>query len=446
MRPLRDWFGFGARRERTPWPAPVAEAPITTAVQAPGSKSATNRALVLAALASGPSLISGALESRDTALMRQGLTALGTDIAVESHPRYDALDRLRITPPADFTPGRDIDCGLAGTVMRFLPPIAALAPGATRFHGDRQAEARPLITLLQALIDLGAHVDHPTGLPFVITSSGTLAGGEIVVDSSASSQFLSGLLMIGARCERGLTIRHIGNPVPSRPHVDMTLTMLQDRAVDAAETERDVWRVEPGPIAPLDEMIEPDLTNLATFMAAVGITGGRASFAWPSATTQAGEQILATLQAFGITCDFHPGASTESNVEVSASALVGADVDLREVSELTCTAAALAAVATGPSRIRGVGHIRGHETDRLQALESELRALGAEVTQTDDGLIIEPAPLTGRTFRTYADHRMAHAGALIGLVVPGIVLDDVACTTKTLPDFPGMWRQMLATP
>ncbi len=445
MRHLKEWLGFAARRVRVPWQAPVAAGPITKAIQAPGSKSATNRALVLASLAAQTSRISGALESRDTSLMRQGLADLGVGFTVEPHPKYDALDRLRVNPPPAFSPGQDIDCGLSGTVMRFLPPVAALAAGSTRFHGDKQAEARPLDVLLLALQHLGAAIDHTTGLPFVLTSSGTLLGGEITIDSSASSQFLSGLLMIGARCDRGLTIRHVGNPVPSRPHVDMTLTMLQDRDVDAAETEPDVWRVEPGPIRPLDEIIEPDLTNLATFMAAVGVTGGRAAFAWPSATTQAGEQILATLQAFGITCTYHPGGdSTQSTVEVAGSGLTGADVDLREVSELTCVAAALAALATGPSRIRGVAHIRGHETDRLEALETELSGLGAAVQQTDDGLVIKPAPLTGRTFRTYADHRMAHAGALIGLVVPGMVLDDVACTTKTLPDFPGMWQQMLA--
>lgn len=441
---MRELLRPGGQRHRIPWHAPVAPGPITTAVQAPGSKSATNRALVLAALATGPSRISGALESRDTSLMRAGLEGLGTEFTVEPHPRYDALDRLRVAPPPQFVAGSDIDCGLSGTVMRFLPPVAALAAGATRFHGDRQAEARPLGVLLQALIDLGGKVDHPTGLPFTIVSTGALEGGEVTVDSSSSSQFLSGLLMIGARCRRGLTIRHIGNPVPSRPHVDMTLTMLQDRNVDATESERDVWHVAPGTIRPLDETIEPDLTNQATFMAAVGVTGGRATFEWPSASTQAGEQILATLRAFGLTCTFHPGGSTESRVEVSASGLVGADVDLRDVSELTCTAAALAALATGPSRIRGVAHIRGHETDRLAALATELGALGAGVAQSDDGLIIEPAPLSGRAFRTYADHRMAHAGALIGLVVPGIVLDDVGCTTKTLPDFPGMWHRMLA--
>lgn len=423
----------------------MAPAPITRAVRTPGSKSATNRALVLASLADAPSFIGGALASRDTTLMLDALRGLGVETVVDPHPKFDTLDRLRISPPAEMTPGATIDCGLAGTVMRFVPPLACLAPGVTRFHGDRAAEGRPLEPLLKALVQLGATLDTTTGLPFSVSSKGRLSGGDITLDSSASSQFVSGLLMIGARCDTGLTLRHIGPPVPSRPHLNMTLTMLQDRGVDAAETQPDVWRVEPGPVSPLDEFIEPDLTNLATFMAAVGITGGHAVFPWPDATTQAGEQILAVLRSFGVTATYRHGASgTESTVEVHSDQIVGTDIDLHEVSEMTCTAAALAAVAAGPSRIRGVAHIRGHETDRIAALDGALTALGCAVTQADDGLMIEPGPLTGTVFHTHADHRLAHAAALIGLVTPGVILDDVSCTTKTLPDFVGMWEGMLA--
>ncbi|WP_245581215.1 3-phosphoshikimate 1-carboxyvinyltransferase [Propionicicella superfundia] len=443
---LLDWL---SRRTgpvgAVPWTAPTASAPITRAVRTPGSKSATNRALVLAALADGPSLIGGALDSRDTSLMLDGLRTLGVETDVERHPRYDTLDRLRITPPPAFTGGGDVDCGLAGTVMRFVPPVAGLAAGTTRFHGDRAAESRPLEPLLRALGSLGVRIDPTLGLPFSLTSDGTLHGGQVEIDSSASSQFVSGLLMIGARCESGLTIRHVGAPVPSRPHLSMTLTMLQDRGVDAAETQPDVWRVEPGAVGAMDEWIEPDLTNLATFMAAVGITGGHAVFAWPDASTQPGEQILAALQAFGITAAYRHGASgAESTVAVSADRIVGADIDLHDVSELTCTAAALAAVATGPSRIRGVAHIRGHETDRLAALEEGLSGLGCAVAQTDDGLTIEPRRLRGGLFRTHADHRLAHAAALVGLVTHGVVLDDVACTSKTMPDFVALWEGMLS--
>jgi 3-phosphoshikimate 1-carboxyvinyltransferase len=442
---LFDWFGRrGGSRAVTPWLAPTASGPITRGVRTPGSKSATNRALVLAALADGPSLIGGALDSRDTSLMIDALRGLGVDISVDGHPRYDTLDRLRVTPPAVFTAGSDVDCGLAGTVMRFVPPLACLAAGTTRFRGDKAAESRPLEPLLGALVSLGADIDRLEGLPFSLTSSGSLAGGEVVLDASASSQFVSGLLLIGARCTAGLTIRHVGPPVPSRPHLAMTLTMLQDRGVDVAETEPDVWRVEPGRVAPMDEWIEPDLTNLATFMAAVGITHGRATFAWPDTTTQAGEQILAALRAFGITTTYQQGPSgATSTVTVSSDEIVGADIDLHDISELTCTAAALAAVASGPSRIRGVAHIRGHETDRLAALATGLGGLGCGVIETDDGLVVEPHPLTGDVFPTQGDHRLAHAAALVGLVTPGVVLDDVECTTKTLPDFVTLWESML---
>jgi 3-phosphoshikimate 1-carboxyvinyltransferase len=439
------WSARAAGASTTPWPAPVAEHPITRAVRTPGSKSATNRAFVLAALADGPSLIGGALASRDTSLMQQALGALGVGVEVVSHPRYDTLDRLRVVPPVQWLPGADIDCGLAGTVMRFVPPLACLVRGMTRFHGDRQAESRPLDPLLESLVTLGARIDRTAGLPFSLTSPGHLTGGEVRLDSSASSQFISGLLLIGARCDEGLTIRHIGAPVPSRPHIQMTLTMLQDRNVDAAEIQPDVWRVEPGPIAAMDEWIEPDLTNLATFMAAVAITGGEATFSWPNATTQAGEQILATLQAFGIQCVYSEGTSgAEATVTVSATGLTGADIDLHEVSELTCAVVAIAALADGPSRLRGVAHIRGHETDRLAALEAELGSLGCGIAQTDDGLVIEPRRLNGGVFHTHADHRLAHAAALVGLVTPGVRLDDVECTTKTLPDFPALWTGMLA--
>ncbi len=444
--PLSRWFRRAAGPDRPlPWEAPVARSPITRAVRSPGSKSATNRALILAALADGPSLIGGALMSRDTSLMLDALRQLGVDIVVERHPKFDTLDRLRLTPPSNFSAGARIDCGLAGTVMRFVPPLACFVDGETRFHGDKAAEGRPLRPLLKALATLGARFDTIRGLPFTLTGTGTVMGDAITIDSSASSQFVSGLLMMGARCETGLTIRHVGPPVPSRPHLGMTLTMLQDRGVDAAETEPDVWRIEPGPVAAMDDWIEPDLTNLATFIAAVGITHGQATFAWPDATTQAAEQLLAALRAFGLTLTFQHGTSgSESTVTVSSDEITGTDIDLHEISELTCTAAALAAVASGPSRIRGVGHIRGHETDRLAALEEGLRALGADVTQTHDGLVIEPRPLRGGLFRTHADHRLAHAAALIGLVTPGVVLDDVECTTKTLPDFVGMWEGMLA--
>jgi 3-phosphoshikimate 1-carboxyvinyltransferase len=343
---------------------------------------------------------------------------------------------VEVFPPASFTPG-DIDAGLAGTVLRFLPPLAGLAVGRSTFFGDRALSNRPIQPLVDALIALGVRVEYPGSLPMHVVGTGGVPGGPVEVDASASSQFVSGLLLSAPRFDRGLDLRHVGPPVPSRPHIDMTVSMLRNRGVNVWEGP-DSWRVEPGPIAALDADIEPDLTNTAAFLAAGMVTGGSVAAAWPEEALQAGDRILEVLEAFGASV-----TRGVNEVTVGAERLTGADVDLAEVSELTPVAAALAALASGPSRIRGVAHIRGHETDRLAALENELASLGCGVAQTEDGLVIEPAPLRGGVFATYADHRMAHTGAIIGLVVPGVELDDVSCTTKTIDDFPRLWEGLV---
>ena len=411
------------------WVAPTASGPVSASVVVPGSKSATARALVLAALADGPSTLSGVLDARDPRLMQDALTSLGVSIA----PAGPGV--VTVTPPDRFVPA-DINCGLAGTVMRFVPPIAALAEGRSRFTGDAAASARPVRPLLDALRQAGVSVDG-NALPFDVLGAGSVPGGVVELDASASSQFLSALLLAGARFDGGLTIRHRGAPIPSLPYVGMTVGMLRDRGVRIDTPEADTWVVHPGSIAAQDEAIEPDLMNASAFLCAALVTGGRIETAWPERTLQAADGVLAALEAFGATIDRSPGRVTVTG------RVRGADIDLAEVAELTCVLAAVACLADGPSRLRGVGHIRGHETDRLAALASELSALGADVRETDDGLAITPGPLLGATFRTYADHRMAHAAAVVGLGVPGVELDDVDCTTKTMPDFPGLWAAML---
>jgi 3-phosphoshikimate 1-carboxyvinyltransferase len=416
------------------WAAPEAPAPITATVVVPGSKSETNRALILAALASGPSVISGGLEARDTQLMRDALRTLGVDI-VENN------DQWQITPPQAFVAGGTIDCGLAGTVMRFVPPIAALADGTVRFDGDKQAYARPMAPLLGALKLLGAKVDgNGYSLPFNLTGNPQLPGGEVTVNASASSQFLSGLLIAGARYADGIDIQHIGDEIPSRPHVQMTLAMLRARGVDIDDTTPDRWVVSPGAIQPLDVAIEPDLSNAAPFLAAAAITGGTVTVPnWPSNTIQPGDAIREILQRFGANVTLEGGSLRMHGTDH----LRGVDLDLSDAAELTPVVAAVAALADGTSHLRGISHIRGHETDRLAALETELDRLGSHVSQTEYGLTIHPRLLGGDLWHTYADHRMAQAGALLGLVVPEIVLDDIGCTGKTMPEFEHLWTTMI---
>jgi 3-phosphoshikimate 1-carboxyvinyltransferase len=416
------------------WAAPEAPAPITATVVLPGSKSETNRALVLAALSGGPSVITGGLEARDTQLMRDALRTLGVEIIKNG-------GEWQVIPPQTFTAGGTIDCGLAGTVMRFVPPIAALADGTVRFDGDRQAYARPMAPLLGALKLLGARVDgNGYSLPFNLTGNPRLAGGEVTVNASASSQFLSGLLLAGARYADGIDIQHIGAEIPSRSHLQMTLAMLRARGIDIDDTRPDRWVVTPGAIQPLDVTIEPDLSNAAPFLAAAAITGGAVTIPnWPPTTIQPGDAIREILQHFGADVSLEG-----STLRVAGTDHIhGVDLDLSDAAELTPVVAAIAAFADDTSHIRGIAHIRGHETDRLAALETELDRLGGHVRQTHDGLTIHPRVLGGDLWRTYADHRMAQAGALLGLLVPEIVLDDIGCTSKTMPEFEQLWTQMI---
>ena len=420
------------------WAAPVATRPVRGHVVVPGSKSASARILLLAALADGDSVLTGVLRSRDTTLMRAGLTTLGAVFT-------DLPDgRLQVHPVTALQGGGTINCGLAGTVMRFLPALAALATPATAFIGDEAASLRPVAGLLAALAALGAEVSEPYQLPFSVGGSLGVLGGPVTVDASFSSQFVSALLLAAPKFADGLEITHRGGSLPSLPHIDMTATLLARRGVLLDHPAPCTWRVAPGPIAAIDEVVEPDLTNAATLLAAALITGGEAHTDWPEASVQPADELAGVLEAFGATVSYSADPAAGRRLTVSgAHGVSGADIDLNAVSELTPVAAALAAVAEGPSTIRGVAHTRGHETNRLAALAAELGALGVEVTETPDGLVITPAPRHGGTWHTRDDHRLAHAGALLGLVTPGVELDDVGCTTKTLPDFPGLWTQLV---
>lgn len=421
---------------RAPWPAPAAAGPVRATVTVPGSKSMTNRALPLAALAGTGGTVRGALRSRDTDLMAAALRALG--VPVDQH-----ADTVTVGAHDGLRGPATVDCGLAGTVMRFVPPLAALADGRVRFDGDPRARQRPMTTVLDALRAIGAAVDGDT-LPFVLHGTGSLRGGEVTLDASGSSQFVSGLLLSGAGYDKGLTVHHEGTPVPSMPHIEMTVAMLHAAGVDIDDGEPDTWRVAPGPVRGGDLEVEPDLSNAAVFLAAAAATGGEVTVpGWPQRTIQAGAAIRDVLVAMGASV-----ALDERGLTVRGPGrLDGIDIDLHDVGELTPTVAALAVLADGPSTLRGIGHLRGHETDRLAALAAELGALGGTVRETADGLDIRPAPLGAdpdRPWRAHDDHRMATAGALLGLVVSGVTVDDIDATTKTLPGFPGLWHAMLA--
>ena len=420
------------------WPAPVASSPVSATVSVPGSKSITNRALVLAALADAPSVIGGALRSRDTDLMADALRAMGASVTADG-------DTFTVVPGELH--GAELACGLAGTVLRFLPPVAALADGEVLFTADDAAQKRPMGATLESLVALGADVtgsgDPARPLPFRVSGHGGLRGGVVEIDASASSQFVSGLLLSGARFDEGVTVVHTGTAIPSLPHVEMTVEMLREAGV-RVDTEFNRWTVHPGPVAGRHWAVEPDLSNATPFLAAAAVTGGTVRIPdWPATTSQPGDQFRVILQDMGVEVEHH----THSGVlEVRGDAdtpLQGISWDLHDVGELTPTVAALCALAEGRSHLYGIAHLRGHEPDRLAALQRELSSLGCGVTQTDDGLVIDPQPLTGGVWHTYADHRMATAGAVLGLVTDDVLVEDIATTAKTLPDFDLRWTQMV---
>ena len=427
-------MGAVTAQER-PWTAPVSRRPVTATVRLPGSKSMTARALVLSALADGPSEIRRPLRARDTTLMAAGLRALGAAV--------DASDDevWRVEPGPLRGPAR-VDVGLAGTIMRFAPPVAALADGTVTFDGDPHARNRPLRPIVEALRALGVVIDaSPTGgLPLVVRGTGMVAGGEAVIDASGSSQFVSGLLLSAPRFTKGLVLRHEGPPVPSAPHLRMTTHMLRAAGATVDESRPDVWAVEPGGLGGRVWQIEPDLSGAAPFFAAALVTGGTVTLAgWPRQSWQPAGRLTELLTALGAEV-----SQDDTGLTVRGTGAVhGIEADLSEVSELTPVVAALAALADGPSALRGVAHIRGHETDRITALATELGKAGAGVVEHPDGLEITPGPVRAAELETYADHRMAHFAAVLGLAVEGITLTDVACTSKTLPEFPELWAELV---
>ena len=406
---------------------------LNATVELPGSKSLTNRELLLSAIADEPTLLISPLVSRDSKLMIAALESLGV------HFEWQGSNLL--VTPGELKGPATIDCGLAGTVMRFVPTLATLALGEIRFDGDEGARRRPMDTTIESIRALGVEVEAESlSLPFTVIANGQVAGGELRIDASKSSQFVSGLLLVAARFENGLTLHHTGHELPSLPHIEMTLETLRQRGVNAYSMDERTWRVEPGTISGGRKVIEPDLSNAGPFLAAAMVAGGTVRIPnWPEKTTQVGAEFARILPMMG----------AEISIENDMLAITGTgkiqglDIDLSIGGELAPVIAALAALAETPSRITGIAHLRGHETDRLAALTTEINRIGGKAKELPDGLEIEPAALHGAKWQSYEDHRMATAGAIIGLRVPGIEVENIATTSKTMPNFVDLWQTML---
>ncbi len=412
------------------WPAPKGKV-FRATVNLPGSKSLTNRELLLSAIADSPTTLVAPLVSRDSKLMIAALESLGTKFEWRG-------DDLVITP-GELTGGATIDCGLAGTVMRFVPPLSLLAKGKTYFDGDEGARRRPMHTTIESLRALGAKIEPgQTALPFSVETTAEIQGGELEIDASASSQFVSGLLLVAAKFESGLTLIHTGEELPSLPHIEMTLETLRQRGVDAYAINERSWRVEPGPIAGGKVVIEPDLSNAGPFLAAAMVCGSEITIPhWPAKTTQVGAEFERILPLMGARVSRDSAGLTLQGGEIH-----GIDIDLSIGGELAPVIAALAVLADSPTRITGIAHLRGHETDRLKALTDEINRIGGNCRELEHGLEITPASVTGGKWFSYEDHRMATAGAIIGLRYP-IEVENIATTSKTMPQFPTLWAKML---
>ena len=427
------------------WPALFRGAqPVEAFVVIPGSKSVTNRALILAAQADSPSILRRPLVSRDSELMVAGLRALGVGIE-EKNVTTNGVEELQwVITPAPLRGGVKIDVGNAGTVMRFLPPLAALATGDVAFDGDPRSYERPLGPVIKALEELGISIEHDGrySLPLKLHGTGKIPGGALTIDASASSQFLSALLLVAPSFENGIVATHKGGQLPSMPHIEMTVDMLRSFGAQVeVDTAAQSWSVKPGKLHGQELVIEPDLSNAAPFLSLAMVCGGSVTIAdWPKTTTQPGDQLRSIFTQMGAKVSMDERGLTLSGTGV----IHGIDIDLHDVGELTPSIAAVAALADSPSHLRGIAHLRLHETDRLAALTREINALGGDVVEEESALHITPAPLHGGVFHTYDDHRLATAGAVIGLVVPGIEVENIATTRKTLPDFPGLWSSLLA--
>ena len=417
------------------WHAPTINGAINSTLEIPGSKSATNRAFVLAALGNKNSIITNPLFARDTNLMLDALEKLGCNVVKKSNS-------VEISPMKKDHSEISIDVGLAGTVMRFVPPLAALSSGTSHFDGDERARNRPMKTLIESLKKLNVKVidNHQGKLPFSIISDGQITGGEIEIDASESSQFISALMLVGAKFNNGLTIKHVGQNLPSLPHIEMTIEMLKEVGVKTNQINTTTWRIDNQNINSKNWVVEPDLSNAGPFLAAAMVTKGEIKINdWPLQTTQAGNSWIEILSLMGANIQLN----SKQLILKNDSEIKGINYNLNDVGELTPVLVAISLFANSKSEFTGISHLRGHETDRLAALVENITAIGGDAKETEDGLIINPKQLHGGVWKAFDDHRMATAGAVIGLKVKDIYVDYIATTSKTLPNFEEMWNKMV---
>ncbi|MFZ9353507.1 MAG: 3-phosphoshikimate 1-carboxyvinyltransferase [Candidatus Nanopelagicales bacterium] len=417
------------------WHAPTINGAINSTLEIPGSKSATNRAFVLAALGDKNSIITNPLFARDTNLMLEALEKLGCNVVKK-------LNSVEISPMKKDHSEISIDVGLAGTVMRFVPPLAALSSGTSHFDGDERARNRPMKTLIESLKKLNVKVidNHQGKLPFSIISDGQITGGEIEIDASESSQFISALMLVGAKFKNGLTIKHVGQNLPSLPHIEMTIEMLKEVGVKTNQINATTWRIDNQNINSKNWVVEPDLSNAGPFLAAAMVTKGEIKINdWPLQTTQAGNSWIEILSLMGANIQLN----SKQLILKNDSEIKGINYNLNDVGELTPVLVAISLFANSKSEFTGISHLRGHETDRLAALVENITAIGGDAKETEDGLIINPKQLHGGVWKAFDDHRMATAGAVIGLKVKDIYVDDISTTSKTLPNFENLWNKMV---
>jgi 3-phosphoshikimate 1-carboxyvinyltransferase len=412
--------------------------PLDATVAVPGSKSLTNRALVCAALADGTSVIEGALFADDTEAMGAALRSLGAVIDADAIGR-----RITVAGTAGaLRPGPvDLELRMSGTTGRFLLPVVALGQGPYHLDGTPSLRARPMGPTLAAMRDLGASIeehDRPGHLPLTVVAPGDLAGGRVAVAGDTSSQFISGLLLAGPYLRGGIEIA-ISTEVVSRPYVDMTLATMAACGVEVARasagaTGAPVLHVPEAVYRAIEHRIEPDASAASYFLAAAALCGGRVTVDGLGRASVQGDADFADLLG-------QMGASVErsatSTTVVGTGTLRGlGDVDLSDMPDMAQTLAVVAAFADAPTRVLGVGFIRGHETDRIASVVHELRRCGIDADAEDDGFVVRPGTPRSARVETYDDHRMAMSFALVGLRVPGIEITNPACVGKT---FPGFW-------
>jgi 3-phosphoshikimate 1-carboxyvinyltransferase len=420
-----------------PLPITPLPGPVDAVVRVPGSKSITNRALACAALAQGESELHGALEADDTLAMVDGLVALGVEVLPHWQDALVDVQGCAGRPPAQLAL---VDARLSGTTSRFLLPIAGLGTGTTRVDGDHGLRARPMgdvVGAIRALGGVATEIGAPGHLPIQI-HGGPLAGGRVELPGDTSSQFLSGLLLAGPAMRTGLEVR-VTTELVSRPYVDMTIAVMAAFGAHVDQPSPDRWVVEPGSYWGTTYHIEPDASSASYAFAAAAIVGGSVTIEGLGTDSLQGDlAFVDLLERMGA----EVSRATDRTTVRGTGRLRGIDADLSQLSDVAQTLAVVAAFADGPTRVTGIGFIRGKETDRVGNVVAELRRARIDAEEQRDGYVIRPGRVYPATFDSHGDHRMAMAFALLGLRAEGIRIADPTCVAKTSPGYWAMLEQL----